>query len=163
MPKQVSKADKQQDKLQKDIQATLKEAEALQAEVQADIAEYRDNLSLEELKRFARACDWMQYWRDCPTPLCRRRHRCTGHAYDCYFGRLRRYGEEAQAWIEAGTHALERGWSARQAAKYADLALLSHVKHRDGLPRYGGRKRWRWVKLGEEEAGDALSAVWPGR
>jgi hypothetical protein len=96
----------------------------------------------------SRAGDWLQHWRDCSVPLCRRRHACCGqHPCDCYYRQWDDYGPEAQAWIEAGFRALEDGATARRAMRYADVALLSFVKRQYGLPVYAARKGWRWVKL----------------
>jgi hypothetical protein len=101
-------------------------------------------------KRF---CTWLQYWRDCEAPACRRAHACAGDPTACFLGRWMRFSEAAKIWVGAGISALEQGLSARNAAGAADLALLHHVKMADHLPRHPPRrKRWRLVD-DEDHAG----------
>lgn len=93
-----------------------------------------------------RYCTWLQYWRDCEAPACRRAHACTGDPTACFLGRYMRLSEAARVWVIAGIHALDLGLTARNAAGAADLALLRHIKMADRLPRHPPRrKRWRLV------------------
>ena len=93
-----------------------------------------------------RYCTWLQYWRDCASPACRRAHACTGDPTACFLGRYMRLSEAARVWVIAGIHALDLGLTARNAAGAADLALLQHVKKAERLPRHlPRRKRWRLV------------------
>jgi hypothetical protein len=93
-----------------------------------------------------RFCTWLQYWRDCEAPACRRAHACAGDPTACFVGRWMGLSAAARVWVGAGITALGYGLSARNAAGAADLALLQHVKTAERLPRHPPRrKRWRPV------------------
>jgi hypothetical protein len=100
-------------------------------------------LTPEDIAARRRFCTWLQYWRDCAMPACRRAHACTGDPTDCFFRRWMGLSEVGKVWVRAGTFALEYGLTARNAAGAADLALLHHVKEADRLPRHPPRRRRR--------------------
>jgi hypothetical protein len=100
-----------------------------------------------------RYCTWLQYWRGCPTALCRRARACRGDPTACFARHWPHYSPVAQVWIDAGTHALDQGLTARTAMLAADLALLSYVKSAEFLPRHRPRrKKWRGVEEADEPA-----------
>jgi len=113
-------------------------------------------------RRCRRQCDFLQLWRHCALPACRRARACVDNPSACYRDRVSRMPETARVWVQAGIDALDHGASARAAAQIADRALLSHLREREGLPRYPPRRRlWRRVKV-EEGQGDAVDAGgWP--
>jgi hypothetical protein len=86
-------------------------------------------------------CTWLQYWRDCATPGCRRSHRCVGDPTDCYIRHYMSLSDVGRVWVRARISALDRGLTARNAAGAADLMLLHHVKKADRLPRHPPRCR----------------------
>jgi hypothetical protein len=104
-------------------------------------------LTAEDIAARRRYCTWLQYWRDCPSPLCRRAHDCAGDPTDCFIRRWLHLSDIGRVWVRAGISALEQGLTARNAAGAADLALLRHIKSADRLPRHPPRrKRWRWIE-----------------
>jgi hypothetical protein len=82
-----------------------------------------------------KCCNWLEHWRECDAPACRRTHACAGDPTDCYIRHALRYPDVARVWVRAGTSALARGRSARAAALAADFALALHVKAMANLPR----------------------------
>ncbi|MBI2715595.1 MAG: hypothetical protein HYX37_14265 [Rhizobiales bacterium] len=112
----------------------------------AGAAAAADDWTPQDLAAHKRYCTWLQYWRDCQAPACRRAHACAGDPTACFLGRWLRLSDAAKVWVGAGISALDTGLSARNAAGAADLALLQHVKKADRLPRHPPRrKRWRLV------------------
>ena len=109
-------------------------------------------LTPEHIAARRRYCTWLQYWRDCPSPVCRRAHACAGDPTGCFTRRWLHLSDIGRVWVRAGISALENGRTARNAAGAADLALLHHVKNTDRLPRHPPRrKRWRLI----EEEGES--------
>lgn len=100
-------------------------------------------LTQEDIAARRRYCTWLQYWRDCAAPACRRKHACAGDPTDCFIRRWIPLSDIGRLWVRAGISALERGLTARNAAGAADLALLHHVKSGDRLPRQPPRRRQR--------------------
>jgi hypothetical protein len=98
-------------------------------------------LTAEDIAARRRYCTWLQYWRDCPSPLCRRAHDCAGDPTDCFIRRWLHLSDIGRVWVRAGISALEQGLTARNAAGAADLALLHHVKSADRLPRHPPRRK----------------------
>jgi hypothetical protein len=109
-----------------------------------------DGLTPRDIAARQRYCTWLEHWRTCGTPACRRHHACTGDPTACFVGHWRRYSATARAWATAGMHALDAGTTMRSASRVADLALLGDVKRFNGLPRHRPRrKRWRLIKVEE--------------
>jgi hypothetical protein len=100
-------------------------------------------LSPEDVAARRRYCTWLQYWRDCTMPACRRAHACTGDPTACFIRHWMHLSDPAKAWVSAAIHAIERGLTTRSAAAAADLALLHHIKTADWLPRHPPRRRRR--------------------
>ena len=115
-------------------------------------------LTPEEIAARRRYCTWLQYWRDCASPACRRSHRCAGDPTDCYIQRWIKLSDAGRVWVHAGVSAIEYGLTARNAASAADLMLLHHVKTADRLPRHPPRRKRRWLVEGESDAGEARCA-----
>jgi hypothetical protein len=117
----------------------------------ADDALPPEILTAEEIAARRRFCTWLQHWRDCGVPQCRRAHTCKGDSSACFFSRWPGYSALARVWIEAGLYALEEGLTAREAAQAADFTLLQYVKKAEGLPiLLPRRKKWRWAEAGGE-------------
>jgi hypothetical protein len=97
-----------------------------------------------------RYCTWLEHWRACGTPACRRDHACTGDPTACFVRRWWHYSETARVWARAGIYALDAGTTMRSASRVADLALLDDVKRFNGLPRHRPRRNpWRHIKVEE--------------
>jgi hypothetical protein len=83
-----------------------------------------------------KCCNWLERWRHCDAPACKRARACTGDAAQC-FGRFYfAYPEYLHVWVHAGIIAIEEGYAARVATDWADGALLANLKARNGLPRH---------------------------
>ena len=95
----------------------------------------------EDIAARRRYCTWLQYWRDCAVPACRRMHACAGDPTDCFVRRWLPLSDVGRVWVRAGTFALDEGLTARNAAGAADRALLRYVKNIDRLPRVLPRGR----------------------
>jgi hypothetical protein len=120
----------------------------------AGAAAAADDWTPQDVEAHKRYCTWLQYWRDCETPTCRRAHACAGDPTACFLGRYMRLSQAAKVWVIAGITALGYGLSARNAAGAADLALLRHVKLAEHLPRHPPRrKRWRSIRPHQDEGG----------
>ena len=98
-------------------------------------------LTAEDIAARRRFCTWLQQWRDCPSPVCRRARACAGDPTDCFIRRWLHLSDIGRVWVRAGISALEQGLTARNAAGAADLALLHHVKSADRLPRHPPRRK----------------------
>ncbi|MPZ56274.1 MAG: hypothetical protein GEU91_07175 [Rhizobiales bacterium] len=105
-----------------------------------------------EIAAHRRYCTWLQYWRDCAAPACRRAHACAADPTDCFIRRWMHLSDAAKIWVGAGIKTIDHGLTARNAAGAADLALLRHVKTADRLPSHPPRHRRRqWIE-GEGDA-----------
>jgi hypothetical protein len=111
-------------------------------------------LTPQDIAARRRYCTWLQYWRDCPSPLCRRARGCAGDPTDCFIRHWLHLSDVGRVWVRAGISALENGLTARNAAGAADLALLHHVKSADRLPRHPPRRKGRWIEEEEGESGN---------
>jgi len=114
------------------------------------------------VRRRQRHCDFLQLWRGCPLPACRRAHACASNPLACYRDRVSRISATAQVWVGAAVNALDHGDSARAAARFADRMLLSHLRERERLPRYLPRRRlWRRVRATEGQGTGAGAGANP--
>jgi hypothetical protein len=107
-----------------------------------------------------RYCTFLQFWRRCAKPACRRAHACRDDAATCIILHWGRLSDAGKVWAYAGIAALDLGLTARVAARVADLALLGDIKAVDRLPRYPARrKRWRWVEGQSDDADDGDTQI----
>jgi hypothetical protein len=117
------------------IESKEREMNRTQAVEEQDPQRAEDSVLTPEDVAFRRkCCNWLEHWRDCDVPACRRTHACAGDPTDCYMRHWLRYPEIARVWVGAGISALGYGYSARVAAGAADLALVLHVKEMANLP-----------------------------
>ena len=121
----------------------MNRTQTLAAEQDPQRAEEDSVLTPEDEAFRRKCCNWLEHWRDCDVPACRRTHACAGDPTDCYFRHWLRYPDIARVWVDAGISALGYGYSARVAALAADLALVLHVKAMANLPLRHARGRRR--------------------
>ena len=69
-------------------------------------------LTPEDVAFRRKCCNWLEHWRDCDVPACRRTHACAGDPTDCYMRHWLRYPDIARVWVGAGIFALGNGRSA---------------------------------------------------
>ena len=102
-------------------------------------------LDTTDLPRMRKCCDWLERWRHCDEPACKRAHACTGDPLLCFGRFYLTCPEYLLVWVHAGIIAIEDGYTARVATQWADTALLSNLKFRNGLPRTRRPERRRSV------------------
>jgi hypothetical protein len=118
------------------IESKEREMNRTQIVAEQDPQRAEDSVLTPEDVAFRRkCCNWLEHWRDCDVPACRRTHACAGDPTDCYIRHWLRYPDIARVWVRAGISALARERSARAAALAADFALVLHVKAMANLPR----------------------------
>jgi hypothetical protein len=111
-----------------------------------------DDLPPQDIAARQRYCTWLEHWRACDTPTCRRDHACTGDPTACFARHWQGYSDAARVWARTGMHALDAGVTMRSASRIADLALLDDVKRFNGLPRHRPRRNpWRRIRAEESE------------
>jgi hypothetical protein len=94
----------------------------------------KEKLTPDDVVNLRKCCDWLERWRHCDAPACKRAHACKGDAAVC-FGRFYfTFPEHLHVWVNAGMIAIDDGCTARVATQWADTALLSNLKARNGLP-----------------------------
>ena len=73
-------------------------------------------------------CDWVELWRHCAEPACRRARRCAGDPTPCFAEFWMTCPESTRIWAIPGICALEEGRRVREATHAADMSLLAYVR-----------------------------------
>jgi hypothetical protein len=84
--------------------------------------------------RMQRRCDALKFWTICSTPLCRRRHRCSGDPQACFTTKWEVVPEEVKEWHRAVRTLHMRGLPIRQAIQQA-AGELARVKEDEAAAR----------------------------
>ena len=95
---------------------------------------YQVKSTRREDARKQRMCDALKFWMFCPTPLCRRRHRCSGDPQACFTAKWEVVPEEVKEWLRAARSLRANGLSAREAMQQAH-AEVARVKEMEAAAR----------------------------
>jgi hypothetical protein len=117
------------------MNAAIKPIEPVKPDaVEEALKAVKAKLNPADVPSIRKCCDWLERWRHCDAPACKRARACTGDAAQC-FGRFYfACPEYLLVWVHAGIIAIEEGYTARVATDWADGALLANLKASNGLP-----------------------------
>jgi hypothetical protein len=88
---------------------------------------YQEKSTRRSDRRRARMCDALKFWGVCATPLCRRRHACSGDPEACFETKWPIVPDEVKEWLRAARALRASGLSPQQAMQQAH-AEVARVK-----------------------------------